>query len=129
MPITVLAGALAEEVDYLRLGHLARNVEVAGQPVLGGDWGKKVVHRTQTKRFEHGLAISGRFGQISHRKLLDAAHCPSDSGFRNSHPSKPAMGGAASILFGVSSQSINVQPLLRRTFRNRRLTAILRPRS
>ena len=59
--VAIFARALAEEVDDFRFRHLTRDLEVAVQPVLGGNGRKQVVDRTESDGFEHGLAVGGRF--------------------------------------------------------------------
>ena len=48
--LAVLTRALAKEVDNLGLGHLARDVEIAGQPVLRRNRCKQIVDRAQANR-------------------------------------------------------------------------------
>src|SRR5208282_351256 len=71
--VTVFTGALAEIVDDFRLGHLARDIEIAGQAVLGGNRSKQLVDGAQTDRLQHGFAVGGRLGEIAHASLLDVA--------------------------------------------------------
>ena len=59
--VAVLARALAEEVDDFRFRHLARNLEVAGQAVFGGNRRKQIVDRAQANGFQHGFAVGRRF--------------------------------------------------------------------
>ena len=55
----VFLRALAEPVHDFGLGHLAGNLQVAIEAVLGGDGREQVVDGTRTNCLEHGLAIRG----------------------------------------------------------------------
>jgi len=66
----VLCTGLAEVIDDLALGHLARNVEVALQAVFLRNYGKEIVDGACTDLVEHINAFGGRFGKITHIQLL-----------------------------------------------------------
>jgi hypothetical protein len=77
----IFLGALLEEVDDFGLGHLARDGEIAGQAKLGGNGRKKIVDGARADGFEHGVAVGGGFGEISHKNLrLDVGELSNDCG-------------------------------------------------
>ena len=59
--VAVFARALAKEIHNLRLRHLARNLQVAIQPVFGGNRREQIVDRAQANGLEHGFAVGRRF--------------------------------------------------------------------
>ena len=65
----ILLACGAEVVDDFTLGVLAGHVEIAVEPVLGGDHGEEVVDRRRADFCEHCEAFSGRFGQVAHCSL------------------------------------------------------------
>src|SRR5262249_54885867 len=69
--VAVFAGTMAEPVDDLRFRHLARDIEISLQAVLGGNGRKQIINRARADVLEHGLAIGLGFGQIAHRKFTN----------------------------------------------------------
>ncbi len=58
----VLVRGSAEVVDDFALGLLARDIEVAGQTVLGRNDGEEIVNGFRADFGEHLMAFGGRFG-------------------------------------------------------------------
>ncbi len=65
----VLGGALAKELHDLAFGVLARDIEVAGEPVLGRNGGEEIVDGIGSDLGEHGVAVRLRLRKIAHGYL------------------------------------------------------------
>ena len=57
----VFLGALPEPVHDFRFRHLARNFQVAIEPVLGRNGCKQIVDGARANRLQHRFAVGGRF--------------------------------------------------------------------
>src|SRR5205823_1140333 len=107
------------------------------QPVLRGNWRKKIINRACTDRLQHGLAISRRFRQITHLDLLDVlqyrfdfsrAHPTNHEGHEVTQrkavaPSSPSCTFVPLVVQELSRSKLNGLLRLPQTFRNRRPTA------